>query len=600
MSADARRLAANALNEDRPALALLQAVEATQREQSPETYGALLTLLTRSPDIVTRFRIDDRFLRIRASADGARSTCPTTPTALRARRGLRRAAVDREEPRGSCPVGHGGRRPSGPLACGAAARRPGVDGHGRPRRPNRRGDAEVMVEDLAERRAGDVPLGGRVGPPVRPERRADDRDARLPDRPRHRRGAAGACRSAPTRRSAGACGTAGSRLRCTARPQTRVLDPAHGTPTGPAGVDRGVDDTGTGSSRPGPRRTARSRRTSSSVTRGGDRSARSSGWTAMWRRWSSSPAGARSPSRGTRSWTSTMPGRWLLADPGGTQRRGARHPAGRAGSGLLWTAGRDGTAVAFDLTGTRGVLRTLDLDVAADAGAAAGDRAVLTQITRPTSTPRASSISRRGATSSASSSRSPTACARSGTPPSPRTAGSPWPGCSSGPTTSPRRSPTGARRRVGHRHRRADAHHRHPLGAQGLAVTPDGERLLVNGSGGLGLYDLASGEELWSHETDLPGGWIARPAACGCGSRRLPSGRAPERDGDPPGPGFRGRLASEELPGPGSLTRVAFSADSRTMALGSDSGRLYFLDVATLEQVAPDRLVTAGFVIDLQ
>ena len=57
VSADARRLAANALNEDQPALALLQAVEATQREQSPETYGALLTLLTRSPDIVTRFRV---------------------------------------------------------------------------------------------------------------------------------------------------------------------------------------------------------------------------------------------------------------------------------------------------------------------------------------------------------------------------------------------------------------------------------------------------------------------------------------------------------------------------------------------------------------
>ena len=66
-SADARRLAANALNEDRPSLALLEAVEATHREQSPETYGALLTLLTRSPDIATRFRITERLLRIRAS-----------------------------------------------------------------------------------------------------------------------------------------------------------------------------------------------------------------------------------------------------------------------------------------------------------------------------------------------------------------------------------------------------------------------------------------------------------------------------------------------------------------------------------------------------
>ena len=71
VSADARRLAANALNEDQPALALLQAVEATQREQSPETYGALLTLLTRSPDIVTRFRVAGRLPRISGSADGS-------------------------------------------------------------------------------------------------------------------------------------------------------------------------------------------------------------------------------------------------------------------------------------------------------------------------------------------------------------------------------------------------------------------------------------------------------------------------------------------------------------------------------------------------
>jgi len=59
-------------------------------------------------------------------------------------------------------------------------------------------------------------------------------------------------------------------------------------------------------------------------------------------------------------------------------------------------------------------------------------------------------------------------------------------------------------------------------------------------------------------------------------------------------------LVSDELAAAGTLTRVAFSADSRTMAVGSDSGRLFFLDAATLERVAPDRLVTAGFVIDLQ
>ena len=45
---------------------------------------------------------------------------------------------------------------------------------------------------------------------------------------------------------------------------------------------------------------------------------------------------------------------------------------------LLWTAGQDGTAVAFDLTGSRGAPRTVDLDVPAGVGTAAGDRVVLT------------------------------------------------------------------------------------------------------------------------------------------------------------------------------------------------------------------------------
>ena len=43
-------------------------------------------------------------------------------SAVRRRRALRGAAVDRGEPRGRCPVGHGRRRPSWPLARGAADR----------------------------------------------------------------------------------------------------------------------------------------------------------------------------------------------------------------------------------------------------------------------------------------------------------------------------------------------------------------------------------------------------------------------------------------------------------------------------------------------
>jgi DNA-binding SARP family transcriptional activator/WD40 repeat protein len=70
-SADARRLAATAVNEEYLDLALLTAVEAIQAERSPETHGALLTVLARSPEIITQVRTPNRFLRAGASADGA-------------------------------------------------------------------------------------------------------------------------------------------------------------------------------------------------------------------------------------------------------------------------------------------------------------------------------------------------------------------------------------------------------------------------------------------------------------------------------------------------------------------------------------------------
>ena len=70
LAAEAKRLAASALSIEYPDLALLAAVEATRLEQSPETYGALLTLLARQPDVVTSYRTPERFLRIGATPDG--------------------------------------------------------------------------------------------------------------------------------------------------------------------------------------------------------------------------------------------------------------------------------------------------------------------------------------------------------------------------------------------------------------------------------------------------------------------------------------------------------------------------------------------------
>ena len=70
LSAEAKRLAASALNIEYPDVALLAAVEATRLEQSPETFGALLTLLARQPHVLDRMRVEGHFQRIGASPDG--------------------------------------------------------------------------------------------------------------------------------------------------------------------------------------------------------------------------------------------------------------------------------------------------------------------------------------------------------------------------------------------------------------------------------------------------------------------------------------------------------------------------------------------------
>lgn len=70
-SAQARRLAAQAATEQHLDLGLLSAVEAVRDEPGPETDGALLSLLTRSPRIVTQVHADGRFLRSAVSPDGS-------------------------------------------------------------------------------------------------------------------------------------------------------------------------------------------------------------------------------------------------------------------------------------------------------------------------------------------------------------------------------------------------------------------------------------------------------------------------------------------------------------------------------------------------
>ncbi|HYK67845.1 MAG TPA: BTAD domain-containing putative transcriptional regulator, partial [Streptosporangiaceae bacterium] len=69
-TAEARQLAAASLVQDQPDLALLTALEGVRAQADTQTYGALLTLLARNPNVMSRVRTPDRFLRGASSPDG--------------------------------------------------------------------------------------------------------------------------------------------------------------------------------------------------------------------------------------------------------------------------------------------------------------------------------------------------------------------------------------------------------------------------------------------------------------------------------------------------------------------------------------------------
>ena len=603
ISADARRLAANALNEDRPSLALLQAVEATQREQSPETYGALLTLLTRNPDIVTRFRIDGRFMRMSASADGSAVYLSDNGSflyALDAITGERLWTVD--SPGGTTQWGTAAVDPRGrwlavPLLGGTESEAMAV-------LDPRTGEMlrVVMVEDLADLEPETSPWVDESAHPfgrsvvlttqthafqVNPESgkvmRAVPFGPHLP----------WASRSLDDGRIAAAVPEEG---------KTRILDLRTGSQRVRPGTIVGVDDAGT-------------RIVTSAVPAVGATSSYLRLRDAQWR-----PIGLPVRQDGQVLEVVFLPGgrevavaRDEFVDIHDARTLGfSRTLDGHSGQlfgielggpsrGVLWSAGRDGTAVAFDLTGTRGVLRRVDLDVQADTGAAAGNRAAVTErYETALNTARIFDLDQGRDLYGELQPFTDCVCQIGHTTISPdgrlAVAGVfEW-------TDDYAEAITDRGRVVAWDTRTGELAHTIdiPWEPRGLAVTPDGERLLVNGSGGWGLYELASGEELWSHPTDVPGRWISGLTLSGAapdGSRLvlLRNARVILLD-----PDSGEEVASTEVPHEGSLTRVAFSADSRTLVLGSDSGRLFFLDAATLEPVAPARLVTSGFVVDVQ
>ena len=603
VSAEARRLAANALNEDRPALALLQAVEATRREQSPETYGALLTLLTRSPDIVTRFRIGDRFLRIRSSADGSAIYLSDNTERLYALD----AVTGEELWVAESPGGQWGTAAFDPRGRWLA-----VPLIGDPESEAllvldpRSGEVlrQVSVDDLVEVEPETSPwvaeeayrFGSKVVLTTETHAFIIDPDA------------GAVLRSMPFGPHDGFVGWPLGAGRIAAQTfdtnRTRVLDLRTGRQVVRRGGIVGVNADGT--------------RLVTSVTKGtegGDQASYLQLRDAAWK-----PLGPAERVDGGVAEAVFLPGgrELAVARDEVVDVHDARTLAftrtleGHSGvvlgivvagtdHDLLWTAGRDGTAVEFDLSGSRGVLRTASLDIPADAAAAAGDVAAMTeQYEVQLNTARILDLEQGRDLFGELQPFTDCVCQIGHTAITPdgrlALAGIfEWTDDYSEAITDRGRvvawdTTTGKLALTVHT----------PWEPRGLAVMPTGDRLLVTGSGGWALYDLASGQEIWSRTTDVPGGWIGGLPLSGAardGSKLVVLRNETVLVLDPDSGDV---VVSAELSGAGSLTRAAFSADGRTVVLGSDRGRLYFLDAQTLERVAPDRLVTAGFVIDLQ
>ena len=137
-----------------------------------------------------------------------------------------------------------------------------------------------------------------------------------------------------------------------------------------------------------------------------------------------------------------------------------------------------------------------------------------------------------------------------------------------------------------------------PWPVYGLATTPDGSRAILNGAKGWGELDLVTYR--LTVAADLPeiGPYFEANEFAEVspdGSRAILI-----RDHATLVVDLRTHevVLEEELPY--GIVSVAWTKDGRRMAVGSDSGHLYVLDAEDLEPVGPERLVTGGFVNDVE
>jgi WD40 repeat protein len=266
---------------------------------------------------------------------------------------------------------------------------------------------------------------------------------------------------------------------------------------------------------------------------------------------------------------------------------------------LIWTAGRDGTTVAFDLSGTRGLIRPRSVPAPKqfNVGQAVGDVAVGigSHADRWNPAHLVDVTTGRDLFGELPLAECPGDCQVAATALSPDGAtayGSVEHIVDMGPgnrgVVLAWDVATGER----------TATWPTPWPAYSIAVTPSGHSALLNGRWGWALMDLSSGALVWQSERQPELRW---------GNGLTLATTSPD--------GRRGVVSREEglqlvdlSDGRVVTTRKSddltaaftWTADGRTLAAGTMGGRVHFLDPATLADRAPSRLVVGGFVIDLE
>jgi WD40 repeat protein len=296
------------------------------------------------------------------------------------------------------------------------------------------------------------------------------------------------------------------------------------------------------------------------------------------------------------------PGRELSGHNGGVSGGAFAGP----GDDLLWTAGRDGTAVGFDLTGRRGVFattRTPDRSWLGE-GAPGADTVVWTD--RVETDVNHAYLLRPGEQRGRQLESGLDSCV-----------------CDA---TSSDLTADGAVALVGYTPIRTDlqpvtdqgyvvAWDTRTLEVLGVVETPwpvfavdssaDGERAVVLGGGGWGTLDLTDLDrsDRLERVVDLET-WVRQ----GTGTSLVEV--APDGDravllveGDVLLVGLTGELLERrriETGATGYAQSAAWTTDGSTLVVGTTNGWFHVLDGSTLEAVAPRRLVTSGVLVDVE